>query len=93
MLGGVTSKSQEFFFTREERLAVGLENLHIALMGRFCKFQKNKTVNCNMQGVVEQAVLRVIKNVHTKQIYRLGRNKLAKCRPSLRQLKWICYHC
>ena len=32
-------------------------NLQKVLIGRFCNFSKNKTVNCHLQGVEEQTVM------------------------------------
>jgi hypothetical protein len=42
-------------FSYISRLEKGRQNLQIVLMGRFCKFPKSKTVNCNMQMSVGQA--------------------------------------
>ena len=39
------------------RFAKDEENLQIVLMGRFCKFPKGKTVNCNMQVVKGKPVM------------------------------------
>jgi hypothetical protein len=78
----VSCDIQQIVIGAEMKACGGLKNLHMTIMNRFCKFFKNKTVNCHMQGAPEKAG-------YPRQKFSLPgfHGKLSKCYKVLIQAK------